>query len=206
VGVPKHEARLTHAVISEGHALLGERGKAMPVVLREVELGIGRPDVLLLLVDHERLALRKAAGMRLGNLSEAHILEKSTVSDAVEAIPGRHARRMVRRVEERGWFELPSRRPIVATSLLLEAKVSGWQRGIRQLARVRWAAHRAALVLPGEAAHRVQPDRLLPPAVGLVEVDNAGELRWRHSAPTADIPFYVDAWLGELAIRELDRT
>lgn len=175
-----------------------------PTILSEVELGIGRPDLLLVVAELPRLSLRLAAGLRLANLTEALLLQESTAHEALAGAGSRHRRRLVGRLEGRGWFEPSIRDVVVRTSLLLEAKVSAWQRGVRQLSRVRWAAHRAALVLPRDVASRVRAEHLRRPGVGLVAVHDDGELAWRLRAPTAKLPFYVDAWLGELVLRQLE--
>lgn len=203
VGLPTHESRLTRAAIEGAHDLLQQGELATPLVLSEVELGIGRPDVMLLAIDHQRLSLRMAAGLRLGSLTEAHVLQAASAADALSQAASVHLRGLVRRLDRRGWFDLPTRDSVVANSLLLEAKISSWQQGVRQLSRVRWASHQAALVMPEDAVGRVMPERLRLPEVGLISVDHAGRLTWRRPSPSAELPFYVDAWLGELALRRL---
>jgi hypothetical protein len=206
VGVPTYEERLTKAAIQGAPDLVEHADNFALLALTEVELGIGRPDVILVAADVAALSLRRSSGLRLANLTEALTLEAACLEDALAAANTRHARRMARKVAERGWFGLLRRRPIVETSLLLEAKVASWQKGVRQLSRVRWAAHRAALVLPNAVARRVNAEYLRRPGIGLVGVGDRGQLSWRHQAPEASLPFYVDAWLAELALREIERS
>jgi hypothetical protein len=196
---------LTQAAIDGASTLVERADNVALLALTEVELGIGRPDVILVAAEPAALSLRRAVGLRLANLTEALVLDAPCVVDALASAATAHGRRVVRRVADRGWFGLVTRGPIIQTSLLLEAKVSAWHMGVRQLSRVRWAAHRAALVLPHDVAHRVRAEHLRRPGVGLLAVDEAGELTWRRQAPTASLPFYVDAWLAELALRELER-
>jgi hypothetical protein len=205
VGVSIQEAVLTAAVVERPHEVLsGEPDGRALVVLEEVELGLGRPDIILLDVDLRAVAVRKAGGMRLRNLTEVRVLgalltrhpESSGVSPS-------HFRRLSNRLADVGWLDPRVATRVVADSVLIEAKVTHWGKGVEQLARVRWACHSAALLVPDDVATNIPPVTLSFNGLGLL-TQAAGELRWRRKSPRSDLPLHVDAWLGELATRALE--
>lgn len=70
-----HEAVLTSAVIERPEPVLATSSSDHAlVVLTEVELGIGRPDSIVLADELATLFRRRAAGLRLANLTEARVL------------------------------------------------------------------------------------------------------------------------------------
>jgi hypothetical protein len=203
VGVSTHEAVLTNAVFDGLMDVRESVCSEVVVVLDEVPLGLGRPDLLLLSVDVDVLALRRAAGLRLRNLTEARVLG-AVLSDArgLTAISHGHLRRVEKRLVDAGWFNGTLSTGIL-DSLLIEAKVTHWGQGIEQLARVRWAAHGAALLVPDAVAANVSRNMLRFNQLGLLTWDR-GSIRWRRKSPLRVLPPQIDAWLCELAIRRLE--
>ena len=204
VGVPIGEAALTSLVRDQPEFVLpsGEDQSGL-VVLEEVEVGIGRPDLLVLRVDLAVLSLRYAAGLRLDNLTEARVLGAHLESDpAGTGVSCAHAARVTQRLESRGWLEGGSISPTVLDSVLIEAKVTHWGAGVHQLVRVRWASHHAALLVPDETASRVPNILLKSNDLGLL-AESAGRLLWQRASPRRDLSPHLDAWLGELALRRL---
>jgi hypothetical protein len=66
---------LTSAVIERPEPVLATSSSDHAlVVLTEVELGIGRPDSIVLADELATLFRRRAAGLRLANLTEARVL------------------------------------------------------------------------------------------------------------------------------------
>jgi hypothetical protein len=205
VGVAVHEAALTTAVMLQPHEVL-DTGKpdVTAVILQEVELGIGRPDLLVLDVDLKTLAARRVAGLRLRTLAEARALGAWRSGDPSSAgLSSQHFLRLVARLEDQGWLDMSNDSRVVQHSVLVEAKVSHWARGLQQLARVRWAAHSAALLVPESIAENVSGVMLELNGLGLL-TEQGGELSWRRQSPHAPLPTHVDAWLAELAIRALE--
>lgn len=202
VGMPTHERRLTEAAANAAGDLLPGSGPL--VVLHEVQIGIGRPDLVVLRVDVARLAWRRVAGLRLSGYNEAVILGALRSGRVAElGLTRPYARRLEHSLVDRGWLDLASGDRLISDSLILEAKISDWRRALLQLSRVRWAAQQAALVVPHRLADRIPDIALTPQGMGVLVVDDSGEIDWSRPAPPRALPFELDAWLGELALREL---
>lgn len=205
VGVATHEALLTAAVVRRPDAVLGvvQTDRAL-VVLEEVELGIGRPDLIVLTVDLATLSLRKSAGLRLHNLTEARALGALLSGDpTTSGVSARHLRKLTDRLTEAGWLGSHVASRAVSDSVLIEAKVSHWGKGVGQLARVRWASHSAALLVPTDVVSRVPTAMLNFNGLGLLTQDGDA-IAWHRASPRADLPLHIDAWLCELATRALE--
>jgi hypothetical protein len=203
VGVPIHERRLTEAAAGAAGDLVPGTGTL--VVLHEVEIGIGRPDLVVLRVDVTRLAWRRAAGLRLAGYHEAIALGALRAGRLDElGLSRTYVRRLERSLIARGWLDLWTHDRLVSDSLVLEAKVSNWRRALLQLSQVRWAAQQAALVVPHRLAGRIPDTALNPRGMGVLVVDDSGGIEWRRAAPSVPMPFELDAWLGELTLRELE--
>lgn len=205
VGVPIEEAALTRLVQSQSDRVLpGDPDSSTIVVLHEVELGVGRPDVVVLWVDLAALALRRHAQLRLKNLTEARALGAALDGDPeMSGVSPRHTARVVHGLEARGWLDPVPLSRVVRDSVLIEAKVEHWGLGIGQLARVRWAANHAALLVPRALAGRIPEQMLRFNEIGLL-TDEAGSLEWQEHPPRRDLPMHLDAWLGELVLRSLE--
>ena len=205
VGVPIEEAALTALIWCQPDRVLpGHSDPSTTLVLHEVELGVGRPDIVVLRVDLAALTFRRHALLRLKNLTEARALGAALEGDLEMAgVSPRHAGRVVNGLRERGWLDHGVISRVVQDSVLIEAKVEHWGLGIGQLARVRWAANHAALLVPGATAGRI-PERMLRfNQIGLLSGD-AGVLVWQRFPPRRDLPIHLDAWLGELALRAVE--
>ena len=207
MGVATHEARLTELVREQPERVLEVGGPPSAVVLlEEVEIGIGRPDLLLLRIDLQALDLRRHAGLRLHNLAEARVLGAILNGRLDQAgVSAEHTRRLVGRLADKGWLELTSLTSVVLDSVLLEAKVSHWGVGVQQLARVRWASNRAALLVPTATASRVSRQSLAANRLGLLSEED-GLLVWEQAPTSVELPPHYDAWLGEMALRKLSET
>jgi hypothetical protein len=205
VGVPIEEAALTALIQGQSDRLLpGDSVASTIVVLHEVELGVGRPDVVVLRVDLAALTLRRHARLRLKNLTEARALGAALEGDLeMSGVSMRHANRVVRGLHETGWLDPRALSRVIRDSILIEAKVAHWGLGIGQLARVRWASNHAALLVPGAMAGRVPAQMLRFNEIGLLTA-KAGSLEWQQIPPRRDLPLHLDAWLGELVLRSVE--
>lgn len=205
VGVPIEEAALTALIQGQPDRVLpGDSDSSTVIVLHEVELGVGRPDVVVLRVDLAALALRRHARLRLSNLTEARTLGAALEGDLeMSGVSLAHATRVVRGLQDKGWLDPGPFSRVVQDSVLIEAKVEHWGLGIGQLARVRWAANHAALLVPGAMAGRVPAQMLRFNEIGLL-TDEAGSLVWQQIPPRRDLPMHLDAWLGELVLRSVE--
>lgn len=205
VGVPIEEAALTALIGDQSDRVLpGHSESSNVIVLHEVELGVGRPDVVVLRVDFAALALRRHARLRLNNLTEARTLGAALEGNLeMSGVSLGHTNRVLRGLEEKGWLDSGPFSRVVDDSVLIEAKVAHWGLGIGQLARVRWAANHAALLVPASMAGRVPAQMLQFNEIGLL-TDEAGSLVWTRLPPRRDLPMHLDAWLGELVLRSVE--
>ncbi len=205
VGVPKAERIVTAAAVHSAKSLLAPgRGRQL-LVLEEVDLGVGRPDVILLAVSRQAVKHRIASGLRVRTLAEAEVL-----AAAIDGRASRHTRGFERatiaRFRSTGWCpDAIARLPAaVNDSLLLEAKVADWRSGVAQISRARWATQLAALVMPASVAHRPATIALDRNSMGLVTVDErAGTAAWSRPSPRRPVSTVASLWLAELAARAI---
>lgn len=206
VGVPSAERTLTEAVLRDAYALLSPGSGRSLFVLSQVDLGVGRPDLLLLSASRKALHARARSGLRLANLTEARVLAAINNRGGSGHSVG-HVRTVTARLRQAGWITstggVRAVRPAVADSILVEAKVSDWRTGLQQLTRTRWAAHASALLMPTASKRRVPRRTLRHNHLGLLVLNDHG-LRWQIKPPRRPITWLADAWLAELAIRSLE--
>lgn len=172
-------------------------------VLTEVEIGIGRPDLLFLTASSAALAARRRRDLRLQNWVEARVLGSWLTNGTATGVSASHVSAVSRRLRERGWTveEANSAHSLVADSLVVEAKVSGWKGGLAQLARTRRLAHRSALLLPATGNHLVDRQRLERGRIGLILFDPDVGVSWRRRAPRRSVSPAARLWLTEQAVR-----
>lgn len=206
VGVPVAEKLLTEAVCRSADELLRPGSGRSLMVLEEVELGIGRPDLMLLSASRRGLEARARAGLRLTSLTEARVLAALKLGRSPGISQG-HLRRVTKRLEAAGWIrpdgyirDVP---PVVAQSIVLEAKLRDWRGGLHQLARTRWAAHYSALILPASHQGLVSRVALRNNRLGLLVI-HGESLRWQIRPRSRPLSWLGEVWLAELAIRQLE--
>jgi hypothetical protein len=207
VGVPNGESTLTSALIDQRTSLATPGPGRVLIPLSEVELGLGRPDVLLVAASKNGLLARGQRGLRLSNLTEAEILV-SIHTRAPSKHSASHVRAVARRLREVGWLVADDRLPelprLVSQSVLIEAKLRDWRSGIGQLARTTWVAQRSALLVPAQIEHLVSKALLRHNGLGLLVQRGDGELVWRlRGGHRRAISTLADLWVSELAIRHL---
>jgi hypothetical protein len=203
VGTPGAEASLTNAAIKGANDLLRPGPGRSLFLMTEVQIGIGRPDLLFLIASSSAVRARSNYGLRLQNWVEARVLGSWLTSNEMTGVSRQHAVSVAKRLRERGWTRPRAERglSLVADSLLIEAKVSSWKSGLAQLARTRRMAQRSALLLPKTANRLVERQRLKRGHVGLLVFDPDAGIRWQKKAPSRSISPAAHLWLGELAIR-----
>lgn len=202
--MPIHERRLTDALLSRADDLLPHA--TTPVVLEEVSLGIGRTDLVVLDIDLDRVSLRRASGLRLASLQQALLLgmELGEPSEGLHFNPS-FRRKATAALSALGWLTLLPEKPLTNRSLLVEAKVRDWKGALAQACRTSWAASDSAIAVPADSASRVPEQQLLDRGIGLVAIAPDGDVDWVVGSVTRPISFALDAWLGELVIRRLER-
>lgn len=208
VGEPVAEARLTEAVLRHAHSLIAPGPGRRLLALSEVELGLGRPDIVLLSASPNGLDARARRGLRLANLTEAQILA-SLHGNGCSQHSDSHVRAVSRRLVQGGWIDRRGAvrpvRSLIDRSLLIEAKIKDWRNGVGQLTRTRWVAERSALLVPSNRSHLVPRTMLRHNRVGLVIERPDGTLRWEVRPRPRRLSFLADVWLTELAIRHLEQ-
>lgn len=205
VGLPTHERVLTDALQrSAGLLLPPGRGRSL-YVLSEVSGRVGRPDVLLLAASPGAVESSLRDGQRLANFTEAEILGSALTNQPSRHSKG-HERGVRRRLHEAGWLDgaIAERRlGLVHRSLVVEAKVNDWGRGIFQLARTRSLAHTAALAMPASAHQRVDRELLRRQRLGLIRIHD-GVATWQVRAPYRQVDATTRLWLSELLLRHVE--
>lgn len=209
VGVPKAEAILMKSLLAASRDLLPPgRGREL-FVLPEVELGVGRPDALLVAVSRSAINARRQRGLRIRTLAEAEILG-AWFDDAPSRHSKGHVRSTLARARASGWMQGSSRSRakagLVADSMLIEAKVSDWRTGINQLARARFSSHRAVLAMPEGSTHRPSRPALEKNRVGLAAVRGDGGITFVRQPKRRQLSTAADLWLVELVMRAVDTT
>ena len=202
VGTPVAENVLTDAITMHLDILLPVCDDAERFHLRWPDIATGIPDAVVVNVATDLYASWCTAAPPLASLSECRVLGAKVDQRRSPYSPG-HENRLWRRLSDAGWSVavaagLLSGDP-VRSSLVLEAKVADWRRGVGQLSRYRWIAHSAALVLPEAVAHRVPERALAHNRLGLAVV--ADGLRWRRRAPQQRVAPEGSLWLLELLRR-----
>jgi hypothetical protein len=210
VGIPKQESRLTEAIVAQSRALLRPGPGRRLLLLEEVEIGIGRPDALLLAVSPSALERRARSGLRLANLTEARVLGARRRGDLTwSGVTRSHAQTVTRSLRAKGWLntdnDVRNVADVIGSSLLLEAKVSHWTRGIGQLMRVRWASHGVALLVPKAAVTLVPSIALERNGIGLIACDHRSSLQWVQRGKWSSVSWMARLWLTELAVRSLEQ-
>lgn len=207
VGVPSAERALTEAAVRCAHDLLGPGPGRSLFVLPEVDLGVGRPDLLLFSASRRALEARARSGLRLANLTEARVLAALN-NGGGSGHSASHARAVASRLQDGGWLRsggsVRTLSPTIGDSMLVEAKVSDWRTGLQQLTRTRWASHSAALLVPSANQRRVPRKTLRHNRLGLLVLNGEG-LRWQLKPPRRPLSWLADVWLAELAIRNLEQ-
>ena len=206
VGLPTVERALTDLLGQHAATMIDVRDSDRLLYLPEVPFPGGRPDGLLIVVSSAGLAERRRAGLRLASLTHAQILESH-----LTVTPSGYSPSWVARVSKQlradGWLTRDHRaRPVgrlIQASLAVEAKMSDWRRGVRQLCRTRWMVNMAALLLPSEVQHRASRTLLRHNRIGLI-VAHGDSLRWQVTAPNMALRPAGDLWLSELAARALE--
>ncbi|MFV1991282.1 MAG: hypothetical protein ACC652_11140 [Acidimicrobiales bacterium] len=203
VGVPIAERALTDALDNWALASFSPGSGRSLIHLREVEIGTGRPDAILVAVSSLGLRSRYQLGLRLPSLAHARVLD-SIRSGRPSAYSKGHVRQLTKSLRELGWLDCRNRvltaPSLVERSLIIEAKMSDWRRGIGQLSRARWAGHSAALLMPVDTQHRAFRPALKHNRIGMLVFDG-DRLTWQIQAPSIDLRWSADLWLTELAIR-----
>lgn len=209
VGVPKAERALTDAVTDCAFEVMAPgRGRRL-IVLSEVELGTGRPDVVLLACSPASIEKRLQLGLRLRTLTEARVLAGllSETSTNGSGISAGHYRHVEKDLKSRGWLNrqgsAEARKTTIGKSLLIEAKVGDWRGGVLQLMRNSRLFQSTALLVPDRLNSRIPRPLIEQYGLGLLLYDR-DEVRWQRRGRHRKQPHYANLWLSELALRHVE--
>lgn len=197
VGQAVHEIALTDALTRSSTRLLPPGPGRSVVVIPEVAIGRGRPDILVVVVSMTSLNAYLGSGLRVETLTQARALIAGSALSTPRGVK-------TLKKEGREWTDNEVRRysTSVFDSLAIEAKVKDWKQAIRQASRFRHLAHRAAIMLPGSAvSSRVEP-YLRTYDLGFIGF-NRSRPAWCVSASKSELSPANALWLLELAAREI---
>ncbi len=208
VGVPKGESRLTETVLHKPHQLIRPGPGRQLLILEQVEIGMGRPDILILRVSPSALKARRKSVPRLANLAEASVLGALRSADiSASGLSLSRAQSVARSLRSAGWLDrrgdVRASPNIIADSLILEAKISHWPVGIAQLARTRWLVSGVGLLVPASAVPLIREAALEHNAIGLATWDGK-DVAWIRQAPRMPLSWVASMWLTELALRHTE--
>jgi hypothetical protein len=197
VGKAIHELVLTDALNRYSARLLPPGPGRSVIVIPEVAIGRGRPDILIVVISMTSLNAYLESGLRIGTLTQARALvnrDGDSVANAAESVEK----------ADRVWTDVEVKRysASVFDSLAVEAKVKDWKQAIRQASRFRHLAHRAAIMLPDSLGlERVEP-YLQTYDLGFIGFDR-GRPSWCVSASKRELRSGSALWLLELAARQI---
>ncbi len=204
VGIPIHEKAITDTITISANLLLKPGSGRRLFVSEEVEIGVGRPDVVLIAASPAALRARIERNLRFHNLTEARVFVDS-LGLHESGYSSSHRKAVQRRLEARGLFERDAIVLLMRStvdSLIIEAKVQDWRCGINQLSRTRSLAHRSAIAMPVELIHRVPDNAVSANRLGIISVDSSeGSALWLRAAPAHPISLGSELWLLEIAVR-----
>jgi hypothetical protein len=203
VGRPIHEAKLVGALIDRVPEVFPPgRGRSL-YILREPQLGRGRPDIIALLVSSAGLDAYQRRGLRLPHLTAALSLGPQT-DDIGAGITNDYARKVQRRLGHLGWNEHKLRlASLVYDSMSIEAKMDDWRRAIRQASKFQPLTHRSALLLPEGVAQRASVTALEFYGLGVLSVSGTA-IEWQREAPKRVPAIAARLWLLELLLRGIE--
>ena len=207
VGVPKGEAALTGLLPAAAETLTGGGHGVSVVCIAEAEIGTGVPDALLVVLPRSVLQSRRNAGPRIASLAHARALGALRSRTHAPYSDG-YCRKLENDLRDAGWPVETLHRDGpgcgVESSLVVEAKMSDWRRGVFQLSRYRWAAHRGALLVPAHVAANVAPAALRHNRIGVL-VPDGETVRFEVPAPAAALGWATHQWITELAVRTVEQ-
>ena len=193
VGQAIHEIALTDALSRSASRLLPPGPGRSVIVIPEVAIGRGRPDILIVVVSMASLKSYLSSGLRIETLTQAKALVAASTSHGIKSS----------KTADESWTNAAIRQysKAVIDSLAVEAKIKDWKQAIRQASRFRHLSNRAAIMLPGIALlNRVEP-YLQTYDLGYIDFGR-NTPAWCVPANKQDLQPENALWLLELAARE----
>jgi hypothetical protein len=172
-------------------------------VLFEPEVGAGRPDAIVLTVSKSALERFRATGLRVPTPSATRAL--TDTDETSLGLSPQYVRSLRKQLSIAGWGprEFARAASIVHNSLAIEAKVSDWQRALRQVAKFQVTAHQTAIFMPSQAAARIPLPILESYGIGLIS-ETGGKSNWFVAPERHELAEFSRLWLLELLVRALE--
>lgn len=203
VGVPVHEAVLVRNVEPRIPSLVPPGYGRSTYVLREPDLGSGRPDLIVLTISAQTLCRFKQRGLRLPSLTAARSLDMELPSSHL-GVTDRYAQSLRKSLSSE-WREkdAASFGQAVHEAVAIEAKMSDWRRATLQAARFQGMVDRAVILMPEEKARNIPPLTLRRYGLGLL-ISQGKHVTWNAEGRLTRTSTYNRLWLLELLLRGLE--
>lgn len=203
VGVPTHEAVLTGRLAASAGALFPPGPGRSSWLILEPQTGFGVPDVLIVRASATAVAAHQVRKLRIPTVSAARVLAAS--SHSAPGITRKYAQTLRTELARQGWTEATVRSAanVVTDSMAIEVKMQDAKRALQQLGKFRVSAHRAAICMPVETAHRASRTTLERFGAGLIVAEDS-RIVWEMPARYQPLPEYRRLWLAELLIRAFE--
>ena len=204
VGIPIHERQLTEAFLQNLPSVVRPGAGRSIYVLEEVDLGAGRPDVVVLTISSAAFESFRRTGLRLPSPLAARALDLGIGSGDLGASVS-HVNSIRRELRQAGWFDVDLDRIVASVhdSLAVEAKMKDWKQAVRQVGRFRSHFRRSAVLMP----KRPITDDMLRSigfyGFGLLFRDG-DQMYWEQAATEQGPPGTSSVWLLELLLRGLE--
>lgn len=203
VGQPTHELMLLSALSLDARHLFKPGPGRVTFLLPEPEIGMGRPDALVLTLSANGLRSFREKALRLPSYAAARALDEET-DDADVGVSVSYVKTLRRELSKSGWtqaeFKKASR--LVADSIAIEAKIDNGRRAIEQVVKFSPRANRSAVLMPLSKVQNLPSDVLRNYGVGVI-AESAGRLAWTRPADFRPLKGWQRAWLAELLVRGL---
>lgn len=174
-------------------------------VLQEVDVAMGRPDVIVLNCSPTAVNRFAASGLRLPSFSAARVLDPA-VERGAAGISSDYEVRLSSQLSTAGWTARAVRESasIVAQSLGIEAKIKEVPRALRQVARFRSLFSLAAIATPSSLPKSLSPELLESYGIGMI-CPESPDWVWALPSRAAQPSIAARLWLLELLIRARER-
>lgn len=204
MGVPIHETALVRAVASRMRTLSPPGPGRSLFIIFEPDIGLGRPDLVVLSISAQALRAYIERGLRLPSLAAAKVLVGGPDARHL-GVSSAYARSLFKQLQKSGWTRraVSASQNAVHASLSIEVKVRDWRRALRQVTKFRFATDSSAIALPDSQTPLVNASSLDRYGIGLIAVGN-NKAEWReHPAPRTPNA-EQSLWLLETLLRGLD--
>ena len=148
VGVPKGEGLLVDDFVLQARKLFPPGVGRSLYVMREVPIGMGRPDLMLMAVSSRGLSRFLESGLSLPTYSAARALVFGE-EDLNIAVSQTHVRSLNKKLRELGWSDkaiLSSN--LVHDSVAIEAKLRDWRHAAWQVSKFKGFFQRSGILMP----------------------------------------------------------